>query len=156
MLRKMMLLTMAAQGMFCGCAVFGPARPEDCDGQDPRWVELSYGEEKARTINVKGYAAWVDETLGYGLENGYYKLVAVVPEGVIFPTVLTVGEFRVRVTKPGSYPFLLEKGVMNALNIEPLDYRIKFMATDDMAVPPFDPNERARSTRRMMNRKPGR
>ena len=133
MLRKTMLLTVIVQGMFCGCSLFGPVRPEDCDGQDPRWVKLSYGSEKARTINAKGYAAWVDETLGYGLENGYYKLVVVVPEGVALPMVLTVGEFRVRVTRAGSYPFLLEKGVENMLNAEPFDARIKFLATDDMA-----------------------
>ena len=128
--------------MLCGCTVFGPGRPEDCDGQDARWVELSYGADRARAINEKGYAAWVDETLGYGKDNGYFKFVLAVPEGAAFPTILTVGKFKVRVTKAGSYPFLMEKGAQFNFGAEPFDSRIKVLMTDDMAVPPFDPTEK--------------
>ena len=125
-----------------GCSTFEPDRPEDCDGQDARWVELSYDADRARAINEKGYAAWVDETLGYGKENGYFKFVLVVPEGAAFPTILTVGKFKVRVTKAGSYPFLMEKGAQFNFGAEPFDSRIKVLMADDMATQPFDPIEK--------------
>lgn len=134
-----------------GCSTFKPDRPEDCDGQDARWVELSYDADLARTINKKGYEAWVDETLGYGKENGCFKFVLVVPEGVTFPTILTVGKFKVRVTKAGSYSFLMEKGSRFNYASEPFDSRIKVLMTDDMAIPPFDPSEKRDQKKRRRN-----
>lgn len=128
----------AASALLAGCAL---SKIEDCDGQDEDWVRLSFPKEKAEEILKVGYAKWVDDTVGYGLQNGYFKFVVVLPEGIVFPTQIYVNGQSVCARRPGEYVFLAEKGVQFNFNCTPFDSRIKYLVTDDMAIPPYDPSQ---------------
>ena len=86
----------------------------DFTGQEPWWRE------------------YVDETVGTGLENGYYKLTATFPQAGFRRTVLTVGWEEIVVAEPGEYVFLLEKGEDYEFDIEPFSPDVSFEVVDDI------------------------
>ena len=55
--------------------------PFDCAGrgQDTAWVAANYPNDMEAIANAGGYAAWVDEKVGVGLENGLYRFTATFP-----------------------------------------------------------------------------
>ena len=145
-----------AVGAFCafmtvmvsGCAsLFGPKSIAECDGQDADWVRLSFPKEKSEEINALGYANWVDAQVGYGLENGYFKFVVVIPDEAIFPTEVTMGDLKVCAKRPGEYVFLCEKGREMSFGCLPFNEKISYLMTDDMAIPPYDPRHHRRRPR---------
>ena len=69
---------------------------------DPYWYDGDY------TGQVEWWREYVDETVGTGQENGYYKLTATFPQDGFRRTVLTVGWEEIVVAEPGEYVFLLE------------------------------------------------
>ena len=78
------------------------------------------------------YREWVDGTVGWGLENGYYKLTVTVP-GIDFRRrAISVGSERVVADQPGEYVFLLEKGVDYVFCIEPFSPDVRFSVADDL------------------------
>ena len=90
----------------------------DFTGQEPWW---------------RGY---VDETVGVGLTNGYYKLTAIVSDRDFERRVITVGDERVVVAEPGEYVFLLEKGVDYKIDVYPFSSEVSFEAVDDLPLVP--------------------
>ena len=137
------ILVAAMAFVICGCMTpQGPSSIEECDGQDADWVRLSFPKEQAEEINALGYTKWVDEKVGYNLENGYFKFVVVIPDGAVFPTEIIMGDLKVSAKHPGEYVFLCEKGLRLQFGCIPFDQRISYIITEYMAIPPFDPNKR--------------
>ena len=95
---------------------------------DPRWWDGDY------TGQPEGWVEYVDEMVGTGLENGYYKLTATFPSGYFRRTVLSVGDERIIVADPGKYVFLLEKGNEYEIGLEPFVEGVEFDAVDDIPV----------------------
>ena len=90
----------------------------DCTGQEPWW---------------RGY---VDETVGVGLTNGYYKLTAIVSDRNFERRVITVGDEKVVAAEPGEYVFLLEKGEDYNIEVYPFSSEVSFEAVDDLPLVP--------------------
>ena len=119
--------------LVCGCVA---PRPEDCVGQGPDWVVATYGKEKAAEINAIGYEKWIDESVGYNLTNGFFKLIVDIAPAVTNTTRIRVGEMVVVADRPGQYPFLCYKGDQYDLAFDPPSTNIDLLVTDDMAIPP--------------------
>ena len=81
---------------------------------------------------MEWWREYVDETVGTGLENGYYKLTASFPQAGFRRTVLTVGWEEIVVAEPGEYVFLLEKGEDYEFDIEPFSPDVSFEVVDDI------------------------
>ena len=93
---------------------------------DPYWYDGDY------TGQDEWWAEYVNETVGTGLENGYYKLTATFPQVGFRRTVLTVGYDEIVVAEPGEYVFLLEKGTDYEFDIEPFSPDVSFEVVDDI------------------------
>ena len=93
---------------------------------DPYWYDGDY------TGQVEWWREYVDETVGTGLENGYYKLTASFQQEGFRRTVLTVGWEEIVVAEPGEYVFLLEKGNEYEIWLEPFVAGVEFNAVDDI------------------------
>lgn len=106
--------------------VFG----DDCYGQSDDWVRANF--TNAEEILAVGYAEWVDEQVGIGLENGFYKFTATFLEPPRRTTLLTVGDLKVCVTNAGEYTFLLGKGVYYELALSS-ECSVTYEAVDDVA-----------------------
>ena len=91
----------------------------DCTGQEPWW---------------RGY---VDEMVGVGQTNGYYKLTATVSDRDFRRRVITVGNERVVAAEPGEYVFLLEKGLDYEIDVYPFSPGVTFEAVDDLPLGPW-------------------
>ena len=135
----------------CGCV---SPKPEDCIGQGPDWVVATYGKEKAAEINAIGYEKWIDESVGYNLTNGYFKLVVDIAPAVTNTTRIKVGKMTVVADRPGKYPFLCYKGDRYVLAFDPPSTNIDLLATDDMAIPPCNAakNQTAQTRKRLGGR----
>ena len=120
---------------------------DGCDttiyGQGADWVRMNFDRlrgldpalDDADDILRYGYASWVNRRVGYGLENGLYKLTATftnTPSGTVW---LDVGELTVAVTNAGEYVFLLEKGVDYYFDTYPRAHDVIYSTRDDLAAP---------------------
>ncbi len=92
----------------------------------PCWFDGDYAGQDEWTRE------YVDECVGSGLENGYYKLTAIFPSGYFRRTQLCVGDERIVVAEPGEYVFLLEKGIEYPIEMEPFVDGVLFDAVDDI------------------------
>ena len=70
--------------------------------------------------------------VGVGLENGWYFLSATFPEKPVRPTLVSVGTNRMVVVESGEYLFLLEKGIVHDIHVEPWRDDIVYEAYDDV------------------------
>ena len=70
--------------------------------------------------------------VGVGLENGWYFLSATFPEKPVRPTLVSVGTNRMVVVESGEYLFLLEKGIVHDIHVEPWRDDIVYDAYDDV------------------------
>ena len=95
---------------------------------NPYWHDGDY------TGQEEWWREYVDETVGTGLENGYYKLTASFPQAGFRRTVLTVGWEEIVVAEPGEYVFLLEKGEDYEFDIEPFSPDVSFEVVDDIPI----------------------
>ena len=100
---------------------------------DPYWYDGDF------TGQPEGWTEYVNESVGSGLENGYYKLTATFPVLGFKRAVLTVGYDEVVIAEPGEYVFLLEKGEDYEFDIEPFSPDVRFEVADDvpLLVPPL-------------------
>ena len=106
----------------------------DWDGDGiPNWSDWDpYWYDGDCTGQEDWWAAYVNEMVGTGLENGYYKLTATFPQADFHRTVLTVGYDEIVVAEPGEYVFLLEKGEDYEFDIEPFSPDVSFEVVDDI------------------------
>ena len=106
----------------------------DWDGDGiPNWNDWApYWYDGDYTGQDELYREWVDECVGMGLENGYYKLTASFPQQGFRRTVLTIGWEEIVVAEPGEYVFLLEKGNNYDIGLEPFVGGVEFEAVDDI------------------------
>ena len=95
---------------------------------NPYWHDGDY------TGQEDWWREYVDEMVGSGLENGYYKLTATFPQEGFRRTVLTVGWEEIVVAEPGEYVFLLEKGEDYEFDIEPFSPDVSFEVVDDIPI----------------------
>ena len=95
---------------------------------NPYWYDGDY------TGQEDWWREYVDEMVGSGLENGYYKLTATFPQEGFRRTVLTVGWEEIVVAEPGEYVFLLEKGEDYEFDIEPFSPDVSFEVVDDIPI----------------------
>ena len=95
---------------------------------NPYWYDGDY------TGQEDWWREYVDEMVGSGLENGYYKLTATFPQEGFRRTVLTVGWEEIVVAEPGEYVFLLEKGKDYEFDIEPFSPDVSFEVVDDIPI----------------------
>ena len=95
---------------------------------NPYWYDGDY------TGQEDWWLEYVDEMVGSGLENGYYKLTATFPQEGFRRTVLTVGWEEIVVAEPGEYVFLLEKGEDYEFDIEPFSPDVSFEVVDDIPI----------------------
>ena len=95
---------------------------------NPYWYDGDY------TGQEDWWREYVDEMVGWGLENGYYKLTATFPQEGFRRTVLTVGWEEIVVAEPGEYVFLLEKGEDYEFDIEPFSPDVSFEVVDDIPI----------------------
>ena len=95
---------------------------------NPYWHDGDY------TGQEDWWREYVDEMVGTGLENGYYKLTASFPQAGFRRTVLTVGWEEIVVAEPGEYVFLLEKGEDYEFDIEPFSPDVSFEVVDDIPI----------------------
>ena len=96
------------------------------DDSDPYLYDGDfYGQTEA-------WRAYVDQMIGTGRENGYYKLTAVVSDDVVRRTMIFAGDERVVVDEPGTYVFLLEKGLEYEFGAVPYSDGISFSVDDDV------------------------
>ena len=95
---------------------------------NPYWYDGDY------TGQEDWWREYVDEMVGSGLENGYYKLTATFPQEGFRRTVLTVGWEELVVAEPGEYVFLLEKGEDYEFDIEPFSPDVSFEVVDDIPI----------------------
>ena len=100
------------------------------DDWDPYWYDGDF------TGQEPWWRGYVDETVGVGLTNGYYKLTAIVSDRDFERRVITVGDERVVVAEPGEYVFLLEKGVDYKIDVYPFSSEVSFEAVDDLPLVP--------------------
>ena len=110
----------------------------DWDGDGiPNWSDWDpYWYDGDCTGQEDWWAAYVNEMVGTGLENGYYKLTATFPQADFHRTVLTVGYDEIVVAEPGEYVFLLEKGEDYEFDIEPFSPDVSFEVVDDIPLLP--------------------
>ena len=110
--------------------------PFDCAGrgQDAAWVAANYPNDAEAIANMGGYAAWVDEKVGVGLENGLYRFTATFPTEPLEAIELFVGPYTVAVTNAGDYVFLLEKGRDYIFGMRPFIAGVTYAAVDDLGV----------------------
>ena len=94
--------------------------------RNPYWYDGDY------TGQEDWWREYVDEMVGTGLENGYYKLTATFPQEGFRRTVLTVGWEEIVVAEPGEYVFLLEKGEDYDIDLDPFVGGVEFGAVDDI------------------------
>ena len=120
--------------------------------QDADWVTRSFPVEQASEMNKVGYYDWVDDKVGYGLQNGYYKIVIVLPSSITNETLLTVGELSVKARGPSVCSFLLEKGVDYKFNAVPISNDIGWYVTDDLAGPLLGGSQNRESRRQDQRR----
>ena len=102
-------------------------------GQNDEWVRTNF--LNAAEILSAGYAEWVDEQVGVGLDNGLYKFTATFLDDPPEAMELFVGDLSVCVTNAGEYVFLLEKGVEYSFGTNPFDATVDYSMQDDL-VPP--------------------
>ena len=95
---------------------------------NPYWYDGDY------TGQEDWWREYVDEMVGTGQENGYYKLTATFPQDGFRRTVLTVGWEEIVVAEPGEYVFLLEKGEDYEFDIEPFSPDVSFEVVDDIPI----------------------
>lgn len=103
-----------------------------------QWIRDNYPDD-AEDIITRGYDQWVDDQVGYGLTNGYYKLNAYVySHNWVWqdPKTIRVGEQEIRVFVPGTYSFLLEKGIEYEIETTFARDEITFSMQDDLANSP--------------------
>ena len=79
------------------------------------------------------YRDWVDDQVGVGLENGFYKFTASFPVDPPEATLLAVGEESIVVTNAGEYVFVLEKGREYEFETIPYDPTVEYWMQDDLA-----------------------
>lgn len=101
-------------------------------GQDADWVRANF--TNAEEILEMGYPAWVDSSVGSGLDNGLYRLTARItgeaPEGA----AISVGDLKVTLDGSEEYVFLLEKGIRYDLGSDPASFtNVVFSADDDVS-----------------------
>ncbi len=108
--------------------------PFDCAGrgQDTAWVAANYPNDVEAIAEAGGYAAWVDEKVGVGLENGLYRFTATFPTTPLEVIELFVGPYTVAVTNAGDYVFLLEKGRDYSFGTRPFIADVTYAAVDDL------------------------
>ena len=87
-----------------------PTPPEGFvgEGQDDDWLATAFQSHYDAITNL-GYAAWLDDYIGYNEPNGRYKVsvtVSSLPDHG--PCYLVVGPYKMVVTAPGTYSFPLE------------------------------------------------
>ena len=78
------------------------------EGQDDDWLATAFPSHYDAITNL-GYAAWLDDYIGYNEPNGRYKVsvtVSSLPDHG--PCYLVVGPYKMVVTAPGTYSFPLE------------------------------------------------
>ena len=93
---------------------------------NPYWYDGDY------TGQEDWWREYVDEMVGAGLENGYYKLTATFPQEGFRRTMLTVDWEEIVVAEPGEYVFLLEKGNNYDIDLDPFVDGVAFEAVDDI------------------------
>ena len=100
-------------------------------GQDAEWVAANF-TNAAEIAAAGGYAAWVDEQVGEGLTNGYFKFTATFPDDPLETVQLLVGDYSLAVTNAGEYVFLLEKGAEYEYGTVPFLTNVAYSAVDDV------------------------
>ncbi len=108
--------------------------PFDCvgRGQDAAWVAANFPNAADAILEAGGYAAWVDQEVGIGLENGLYRFTATFPTTPPEAIELFVGPYTVAVTNAGDYVFLLEKGRDYTFGTRPFIADVTYSAVDDL------------------------
>ncbi len=108
--------------------------PFDCAGrgQDTAWVAANFPNAADAILEAGGYAAWVDQEVGIGLENGLYRFTATFPTTPLEAIELFVGPYTVAVTNAGDYVFLLEKGRDYTFGTRPYIADVTYSAVDDL------------------------
>ena len=104
--------------------------PHSGFGQDDEWVAANF--TNATEILAVGYPQWVNDQVGEGLTNGFYKLSVTVADDPPETTFLSVGDLSVAITNAGEYVFLLEKGPAYDLTVFPPSSNVTISAVDDV------------------------